>query len=345
MSHEVESMMYAGEVPWHKLGTKVDDVIGTEEAIVKAGLDWPVTTEPVYLDDDGYKGQQCPAMATIRPHPVTGTKQILGVVGPGYKVLQNKDAFKFFDRFLISGDCTLESAGSLRQGKRVWVLAKIKGDPIDVVKGDPIMKYLLLSNSHDGSLAIRVGFTPIRVVCANTLAMAIGTKHESVKGLLRVHHIGDVKATLEDVADVIDLINRQFSATADQFKVLASRPISGEDLKKYVKLIFKTETKEERTKRIVAQLNGAEFEAEENERGEKVLERIEPLFYQGRGNDLPGVKGTWWAAYNAVTEYTTHHRGKSEDGRLESVWMGDGGRINSKALSVAMKMVSGIEAN
>ena len=158
-------------------------------------------------------------------------------------------------------------------------------------------------------------------------------------------------AALKSVGDIIDLINRQFVATVDQFKVLASHEISEDDLKKYVKLVFKIESTDARRKRVLAGLNGASpdvveamnraVDDDESGSGDKVFGRVEPLFYTGRGNDMKGVEGTWWAAYNAITEYTTHHRGADRERRLESIWTGDGARINQKALTTALQMVGG----
>src|SRR5262249_27318291 len=130
----------------------------------QAGLDWEVELFPLFTAT----GQQVTHKAVKR----STDGKVLGVVGPRWQPLQNKDAFNWFDPFLAAGQATLEAAGSLAGGTRVWVLAKLNRDPIVVVPGDEVTKYLLLSNGHDGSLAVRCGFTPIRVVCNNTLQMA-----------------------------------------------------------------------------------------------------------------------------------------------------------------------------
>lgn len=315
MAHEVEQMMYVGDVPWHKLGTRFEEPPSLEDAIVAAGLNWKVTTEPVFTG----AGEELAALATRRGD----NNQILGVVGPKYTPLQNIEAFDFFRPFIDAGDASIETAGSLREGKRVFVLAKLKLDPMEIVKNDAVEKYVLLSNSHDGTLAIRVGFTPVRVVCANTMALAINSKASK---LLRVRHTKNVVANLEQIQEVMNLANQEFEATADQFKLLASRDINSQDLEKYVKLVFNP------TKKIVE--TGLE-----NVKNQRILNSVIPLFENGRGNDLPGVKGTYWAAYNAISEYLQYERGE-EKNRLDNMWFGVGAELNKKALDVAVQMAA-----
>jgi len=195
MSHCVEQMLSVGRAPWHSLGVKLDNPPTALEAIRLAGLDWQVTLEPLWtrgtLSHDGQM-QQAPVFATVR----TSDRRILGVVGPQYRPLQNTEAFAFFEPFLDTGQASIETAGSLSGGKRVWVLAKLNRAPLEIAPGDDVEKFLLLSNNHDGTLAIRVGFTPIRVVCQNTLSMA----HRSdASQLIRVRHSQHVRENLAAV--------------------------------------------------------------------------------------------------------------------------------------------------
>lgn len=337
MSHEVESMMYVNETPWHGLGLKLNKPPTTREAIVCAGLDWKVSLQPVYCkmpeptsNEDGQYDMfpQLDHKAVVR----SDNRKVLGVVGPTYKPLQNEDAFSFFDPFVESGAATLETAGSLREGKRVWILAKVAGDPMEIVKGDAIERFILLSNGHDGSMAIRCGFTPVRVVCSNTLGMAHGDKGSK---LIRVRHTNKAKSTLEIIRDTMKVVNAEFEATAEQFKALAKTDIVLNDLKEYVRLVFKPQA--------VQVMEGANIGLDEKEkdgRADKLLNKIIPLFENGRGNNLPGVAGTLWGAYNAVTEFTTWERGRNQDNRLDSLWFGDSANVNQRALQVAMKMVA-----
>ena len=317
MAHEIENMFSVQQVPWHKLGIVVEKSPSIEEAIKLAGLDWEVGLKKLFTPE----GTEVDALATYR----TSDNAILGVVGSSYKPLQNKDAFNFFNPFLEAKVASLETAGSLREGKRIWVLAKINKDPIEIVKGDDIVQYVLLSNSHDGTLAVRVGFTPVRVVCANTLAMAHGN---NASRLLRVKHTGSVVENLEKIQDIMNVANQQFEATAAQYRLLASKDINQQDLEKYVKKVFAI------NKTGIAALTET---TEGADSGSRVLAKIIPLFESGRGNDLPGVKGTLWGAYNAITEYVQYERGKDESIRLDNTWFGTGAALNRKALDTAIE--------
>lgn len=171
----VESMFNVGETPWHKKGiTLYEPPQTSEEAIKHAGLAWEVKKIPIFAPDgqeiDGYFGVQR-----------SDNNSILGVVGKDYEPMQNTQAFGFFDPLLEDQYAAYETAGSIDEGKIVWVLAKVITDgKFDAVKGDEVHKYLLLSNSHDGSSAINIKFTPVRVVCKNTLNFAL-SKGDSTK--------------------------------------------------------------------------------------------------------------------------------------------------------------------
>lgn len=324
MAHMImanDNMFSVSEVPWHKLGVVLPSAPTIEEGIAAAGLSWEVGTKQLFTQEN----QAVAALATYRKD----NNEILGVVGPNYQVLQNADAFKFFQPFLDAKEATLETAGSLMNGRRVWVLAKInRPDSVIVAKSDDrVSKYILLSNSHDGTLAIRVGYTPIRVVCNNTLTAAIDGRSSS---LLRIKHMGNVVETLNEVRDVMNVADQTFEATAEKYRVLASKEINRKDLEKYVKIVFATPKQEEE-----AILTGEELTS-----GARVMGRITELFENGRGNDLPGVKGTMWAAYNAVTEYLQYERGNNESTRLDSLWFGQAATMNKKALKVAVEMAT-----
>lgn len=324
MAHEIrenDNMFSVNEVPWHRLGIILPTAPKIDEGIAAAGLGWEVGTKKLITTDN----MPVDALATYRKD----NNEILGVVGKNYKVLQNKEAFQFFQPFLDANEATLETAGSLMNGRRVWVLAKInRPDSVIVAKSDDrVSKFILLSNSHDGTLAIRVGYTPIRVVCNNTLTAAHAGRGSA---LLRIKHMGDVVQTLNDVRDVMNLADQTFEATAEKYRILAGKEINGKDLEKYVKIVFATPKQEED-----AILSGEELTS-----GARVMGRITELFEHGRGNDLPGVKGTMWAAYNAVTEYLQYERGNNEATRLDSLWFGAGATMNKKALQTAVEIAT-----
>jgi phage/plasmid-like protein (TIGR03299 family) len=315
MPHEVESMAYSGQAPWHGLGTRLadEDLYDWPQACAKAGLAWDVELVPLVTHDTrAGVGRRAVRRRT--------DGRILGTVGPRYAALQNRDAFGWFQPFLDAREAALHTAGSLRGGSRVWVLARLNRDPLVVAPGDEVEKYLLLSHGHDGSLAVRVGFTPVRVVCQNTLAMAHGS---DASQLIRVRHTKEVHQNLANVREVVDLADAQFEATAQQYRLLARRSINQADLHRYVRRVLKVEDGQE---------PGARTRA--------VLEEVTALCEAGRGNGLPSVSGTLWAAYNGVSEWLAYQRGRSQDSRLNALWFGDGAGLNRHALQTALAMAA-----
>lgn len=315
MAHEVETMAYFGELPWHRLGTALDeaDLYDWQAASRKAGLDWEVELVPLLTADTQAKVDH-------RAVRRTSDGKVLGVVGSRYAPLQNKDAFAWFQPFLDAREAALHTAGSLRGGSRVWVLARLNRDPLVIAPGDEVEKFILLSHGHDGSLAVRAGFTPVRVVCANTLAMAHGS---DASKLIRLKHTKDVLENLENVREIMNLANAEFEATAEQYRRLARKSINQGDLRKYVRRVLKVEDGENFSPRL-----------------QNIADEIARLAEAGRGNDLPSIRGTYWSSYNAVSEWLTHERGRSEDSRLNSLWFGDSAITNRHALNVALDMAA-----
>ena len=165
----VESMAYAGEVPWHGLGTKVSDDLSPNQIMVKAGLDWQVNKVPTYArvgELEVPTGQE----ALVR----SSDNKVLTQVGKNWYPVQNEEAFEFFSEYCLAGDMSMETAGSLRDGKMVWGLAKVK-ESFDIGKNDQVDSYLLFANPHEYGKSIDIRFTPIRVVCNNTLSMALAS--------------------------------------------------------------------------------------------------------------------------------------------------------------------------
>jgi phage/plasmid-like protein (TIGR03299 family) len=306
-------MVFAGEVPWHGLGTEIDDATTFWDAFEMAGLDWAVDTKPLFTSD----GEKVTHRASYR----TSDDRILGIVGPRWTPLQNRDAFEIFEPLVDAGDLTIHTAGSLRNGERIWALCQLNQDNNEIVKGDEIAKFVLLSNGHDGKLAVHFGFTPIRVVCANTESMARDSKASQ---LIRVRHNRFVKENVQAVRDVMNLANQEFEATADVYRFLASRSVSTTDLEKYVKIVFDANKPED----------------EISTRTKNILLKVTDLFESGKGNDLEGVRGTYWAAYNAVSEYLNYTKGRTSNNRIDSLWFGQNGTMNRKALDQAVALAS-----
>jgi len=304
-------MMYVGETPWHGLGKEIPEgkKLGIDEALVAAGLDWEVDLRRLYTEDGHTLLNINERYAVCRRKDNT----VLGIVGPDYTPLQNKDAFAWFQPFLDTADVTLETAGSLKGGSQVWVLAKIQRASLTVGAADEVAHYVLLSNSHDGSVPARVGFTPVRVVCNNTLCLA----HESeASRLLRVKHTARIVENLGSVRDIMNIARKDFYATVGQYRALMKRKIDMNDLERYVKVVF----------------------ALPDKGGKELVTNVAYLMEKGRGSEMAGR--TYWGAYNAVTEYLGYFRGKTQDNRLSSLWFGDSARVNRRALDTAIEMAS-----
>lgn len=321
MSHEVENMFSVAQTPWHGLGKVVSDAPTAQTAIQLAGLDWKVLENKLTWHPDG------------KPDLVSGWKllsrdtdnQVLGIVGENYHPLQNDKAFEFFNPFIESGLAQFETAGSLRQGKTVWILARLNKAPIEISKNDRVVKFLLLSNGHDGTMAVRVGFTPVRVVCANTLAMSHANGESR---LLRLFHSSKLSTRMEQVQEIVNAADAKFEATAEQYRALAKRDVDQKSLEAYVDVVFGY---------------SEQLEADrQSSRRRKMVEDITRLFETGRGQDLKGARGTYWGLYNSVTEYLSYEAGRSEATRLNALWFGQNKNLNQVALNVATKMAVGL---
>ena len=308
-----DSGFTVGARAWHKLDTNLKEPPKTiEEGLRLAGLDWLV--EKTEFPNKTYDGYEIPDSYTIRRQD---TKKVLGTVGKNYVPLQNYQIFGWFDEFIKSGECSFECAGSLDGNKKVWVLAKINGKTTSLTDEDKIEKYLLLSSSHDGSLAIRVGFTPIRVVCWNTLTLS--HKHEG-STLLKVRHGRNSEEALEAVKQTLNLVDTTFEATLEQYKTLISHKVNPDTLHKYIKIV----------------LGIKKPDHELHKKTWNKIDEIKTIFYNAPGQNLQSAKNTWWGAYNAVTYYLSNVYGRTEDARLNNLWFGKNATINEDALDIAL---------
>ena len=321
MSHgilENDKMFSVKERPWHGLGVVVEKAPSVKEAIKLAGLDWEVEMLPLVAmtdETEEFNYEVDTHKAVFRKD----SKHILGVVGTNYKPLQNTEAFEWFEPLVENELVDLETAGSLFNGKRVWIMAKGKQEA-DVVKGDTVESFILLSNSHDGTMSVKVGFTPIRVVCNNTLTAAESNK---LSQLIKVRHTTNMKENLQLVRDVMDTVNFQFRATVEQYKELTKRQVCQSDLEKYVKQVFSVKKLED----IIN--NYDESEEIENFRS-KLLERVEEYF------EMEPAR-TRWNMYNSVNSYLNHDRGRTLESRYNSTWFGENKNIDKKAFDLALR--------
>lgn len=274
MAALVESMVYTREKPWHGLGTKVEDAPTSEEALRLAGLDWRVEQKNIQLCGGskvpGYK-------ANVR----STDGKVLGVVSDRYRIVQNADAFEFTDS-IIGGDVRYETAGSLNGGKKIWLLAKL---PETEIAGDKTEPYLCFSNTHDGSGAVRVCMTPIRVVCNNTLNLAL----DSAKRAWSVRHTGSLQNKMHEARACLRMANRYMGALAEKADRMANTTITRDQLNSILDELFPVdEHTTEREKQNIKKL-----------RDEYMVCYFAP--------DLVKFQDTAWGAYNAMSDMITHN--------------------------------------
>lgn len=313
MAHNVDSMAYYGDPPWHGLGKKLDECANADQMIRAAGLDWQVEKCP--LEGPYYNLNADPSRFSLKRKARNENEQdvLLGLVGKDYVPLQNTDAFKFFDPIVGSKAAIFHTAGSLGVGEKVWVLAKLPGN-IRVVGDDIVDKYLLLSNNHSGKESVTIKFTPIRVVCQNTLNFALKDGNQSV----RVRHTGDLPKRLSDVPEMLGIINEAYKETEDLYRQFAKIRFGVVRFDHYLEGVFP------RTKKQIS----------ENKRPER-WDRVTSLFEKSNKE----IRGTLWAAYNAVTrdEDYRHSTERGPDRRLSRVWFGAGADLKYRAFRVAQE--------
>jgi len=324
MAHELEikdgqaSMMYYGEKPWHGLGTELDRPATAAEAIKAAKMDWDVTKAPLYAHLDGGKQLFVERYGVVRKDKLgTEDSRIIGVVGKNYTPLQNRDAFSFFDPIVGKDAAVYHTAGVLGEGRRVWILAKLPGS-IRVVGDDITDKYLLLANSHDGTSSVQVKFTPVRVVCQNTLTMAL-----DYGPTIRIPHTLNIMHRLSLAERNMGVINTHYATIEKAFQAMTKVQMNRNRLSKYLQAVF-PDPRKDATERTIKRI---------------VHHRLcsEHFFDQGIGNREEGVSGTLWAAYNGVTELVDHSMGGSNRLRaLNSAWFGEGYHIKARAFREAM---------
>lgn len=321
MSHNLEqrggqiSMFYVGEdVPWHKLGRQLDHPATAAEAMEAARLDYTVVKKPLKAIIHGRHYADVPnAFATVR----TDTNSVLGVVGGRYEPVQNRDAFNFFDPLVERDEAMFHTAGVLGRGEKIWLLAKLP-DYIRVgKKGDPVEKYVLLYNSHDGSSHIVCKLSAIRVVCSNTLSAALsGTEQE-----VRIKHTASAAEKLAEAHKLLGLTNHLYQQLDYIFNRMALRKVTGQQLVEYVKTLVPDNP-----------------EAESNARTENMRNKI--IEIHDAKADAAIHRGNLFGAFNSVTELVDHQASKDPNKHLRSIWFGGSGeQLKLRAFKLAESML------
>jgi phage/plasmid-like protein (TIGR03299 family) len=313
MSHNVKEMFYFGELPWHGLGTKLDSPATSEIAIKAAGLNYEVGLVPMFVKAGKDKYKTVPYGRAVER---TDSHELLGMVGNDYQPLQNRNAFGFFDAVVGQKAAMYHTAGALGKGETVWILAKLPGD-VHVTDKDNVERYLLLTNSHNGKKSVRIFFTPVRVVCQNTLNLSFSQAHNTM--ILR--HVGNVMDKVEKARQILGIANQFYKEFSEHTVQLVDRQITPAELKEYFGF-------------VVGGIKEAKSPILVNRR-DKMLE----LFEVGKGNQLPKVRGSLWAAVNSVTEYVDHYMDIGTRDRLKTVWFGCGAKMKERAYTGALSLL------
>lgn len=318
MPANVNSMAYAGAVPWHGFGTRLTKRMTSEQALSAGGLDWEVKLTDVRAVKEDGKEIECEEnRAVVR----LDNDSVLGVVGTSYVPLQNKEAFGFFDTAITERKAIFETVGALGKGERVWMLAKVEGSDFSVLPDDAIQPYLLLSHSHDGSSCVRAKFTPIRVVCQNTLRVALAKSSDEIK----IRHTGDVAGKIRSAGDILRVAGAMIDETKPIFIKMAQKQVTSKVAELYIRKSLQPSFSESK---------------EASARLDTMVDSVADLMENGRGSDIKGVRGTAWGAYNAITEFIDHKRKVrgGEDNRIGSIWFGQGSSVKQRAFVLGARL-------
>jgi phage/plasmid-like protein (TIGR03299 family) len=353
-------MAYAGATPWHTLGNPVSNDLSPEEMAKAAQCDWPVAKCPIYVN--GWDGAMQQTGLSVISSDAFDTipdrfalrrmsdGKVLDIVGSQYQPVQNVEALQFFTEFVSAGDMKMETAGSLEGGHRVWGLASIQ-DGFTLAGGDRVEGYLLLCNPHRQGEAFTIKFTPVRVVCHNTITMALNGGGAT----FRMSHANRFDAAMQEQAKTaLGLATKRLREFEEKATMLSTTRVCGQSqLVEYVSVLSGSMVVEaaiaeaEATSLVdamVAESEGREKVREAratrpedfNRAGKMILDAI----LESPGADLPSTRGTWWGAVNGVTYAVDHLMGRTDDTRLTNAWFGPRAALKQQAVELAVQYAS-----
>lgn len=318
MAHKIEFNVKTGthsfvsvkEPAWHKLGKVVEFAMTSAEAIEGANLGFEVVKKQNFMEHDGTYYLSPDSFSTFR----TDTNRVLGSVGKDYTIVQNKDAFTFFDSIVGEGKAIFETAGALGNGEQIFITAKLPGSVV-LDNIDEIKQYLLLSNSHDGSRSIEVMFTPIRVVCNNTLSMALAM----AKNRIKIRHTASAHDKLKEAHKLLGIHNELMIEQEHYFNTLKEKQIGTEELVTLICNVFLTpaELQAVATAGIenMPKLADADDKQLISTRKLNMMQEVLEYYERGPGQNIVTAKGTMWGAYNAITGYYQNSKSYSDDNK------------------------------
>lgn len=323
LSNGRANIAYAGQVPWHALGSQLAPDAGLDTWRKAAGLDWSVQMKPVL-----YPTRRGAAHLRLDPdHKLllrSDTYAPLSIVSRRYKVVQPGEVLDFFKELMQGNGFTMETAGSLRGGKRIWALARV-GKEANVVNGDKVRAYLLLATSYDASISTTAQFTSIRVVCNNTLTAAAGD--HGTHGRVHEPRVSIPHASKFDPAAVREQLSIATSSWEEfliRTRRLAAAKIDAKVLDAFLLDLYGVDRAKDQAIAVA--------------RKTKAYRRITALFNgEGMGSDMAGK--TLWGAVNAVTQFIDYERGSTRETALDAAWFGEGAQLKDRAFAMAQKLL------
>lgn len=307
-----------GEKAWHGLGQYVSEAMTAEQAIKLGGLDYTVEKRPLFVP--GQDGQYVEVPGYFSNVRVDNDAP-LGVVKSRYRIVQNKDAFGFFDSIIDQGEAIFETAGALGKGERIFITAKLPEDML--VKGERVEKYIMLTNSHDGSTTIIAGFTPIRVVCNNTLTAAL---KGGLDNKVSISHTASAESRLKEASRLMGIASRYMTEVNTIFEDMTTKRLSDIELKHFIETIMKRETKE--------------TDKDASTRMKNLIDEVYSFTVSHPTQTTEAAYRTLWGAYNGISGFYTHMKDyKTNDQRMKDLTYGYANEKIAKAFDLATTMI------
>lgn len=310
-----------GEKAWHGLGQYVDKAMTSEEAIKLGGLDYQVERRPLYAptQEEGQYVEVPGYFSNVR----VDTNQPLGVIKGRYTIVQNKDAFGFFDSIVDKGEAIFETAGALGRGERIFITAKLPDDML--VRGEKVEKYIMLTNSHDATTKIIAGFTSVRVVCNNTLTAAL----KNLDNKVSISHTASAESKLKEASRVMGIASKYMDEVNKVFESMTYKKLSDLEFKNFIESVMKNDQKVQQ-----------EEEKEASSRMNNTVNQIYDFALTHDTQKTEAAYRTLWGAYNSISGFYTHLKSyQTSEIRMKDISYGTASDKITKAFTLANQLV------
>ena len=333
MAHNFSSGVFLATPAWHRLGVVIRKPISSKEAIKLAGLDWQIIKQPLCRVNEN-KANEYKAISDYSAIVRQDTDQVFAIRHNSYQVFQNWQAFEWLNEFIESGDLIIDAAISLSEGRRIAITCKINTPPAEIVKDDLIECYLVFKNDHTGNGSLGFIITPVRVVCQNTLSLAVGRDNfegdvRLDKSNFRFKHIGNLKEKVAEAKDLIDFQKRCFNDGMEVYKEMAKYNLPRYKFQEYLEEVFATELKQKQ--KYCLENNLPEPTIWDLQVVKNVIDH-----YHLTCEEMPAIEGTLYSAVQAVSGAITHSKHHQA---VQSQLFGRGKSVMEKSLGQALKLM------